>query len=56
VVKGAGLEIRHRIDLGAVRLDVGDGQALRRRTRKISDRFGPDVLVQPDGGSPASPA
>ena len=46
-VKAAGAEIRHRLDLGAVRLGVNDGKALRAAYTEISARFGPDVLVQP---------
>jgi acyl-CoA synthetase (NDP forming) len=47
VVKGAGVEFRHRIDLGAVRLDVGDDKTLRAAYAEVAGRFGPDVLVQP---------
>ena len=46
-VKTAGVEIRNRLDLGAVRLGVHDAKALRAAYAEISARFGPDVLVQP---------
>jgi acyl-CoA synthetase (NDP forming) len=47
VVKAAGNDLRHRLDLGAVRLDLGDARSLRTAYAEISARFGPDVLVQP---------
>jgi acyl-CoA synthetase (NDP forming)/GNAT superfamily N-acetyltransferase len=46
-VKAAGPELRHRLDLGAVRLDVLDPTSLRAAYREITARYGPSVLVQP---------
>jgi acyl-CoA synthetase (NDP forming)/GNAT superfamily N-acetyltransferase len=46
-VKSAAPFLRHRIDLGAVRLDVGDDSALRRSYEELAARFGPGVLIQP---------
>jgi hypothetical protein len=46
-VKSAAPQLRHRLDLGAVRLDVADGKAARTAYAEIAARFGPDVLVQP---------
>ncbi|MDG4829757.1 GNAT family N-acetyltransferase [Solwaraspora sp. WMMD1047] len=45
-VKAAGAGLRHRLDLGAVRLDLADPAAVRRAYLEISDAFGADVLVQ----------
>jgi acyl-CoA synthetase (NDP forming)/RimJ/RimL family protein N-acetyltransferase len=47
VVKSAGPDLRHRLDLGAVRLDIADSRSLRLAYAEIAARFGPDVLVQP---------
>jgi acyl-CoA synthetase (NDP forming)/GNAT superfamily N-acetyltransferase len=47
VVKAAGPDLRHRLDLGAVRLDIADARSLKLAYAEISARFGPDVLVQP---------
>jgi acyl-CoA synthetase (NDP forming)/RimJ/RimL family protein N-acetyltransferase len=46
-VKSAAPELRHRRDLGAVRLDVGSARTLRQAYDEISASFGPSVLVQP---------
>ncbi|WP_203708664.1 bifunctional acetate--CoA ligase family protein/GNAT family N-acetyltransferase [Asanoa iriomotensis] len=46
-LKVAGLALRHRIDLGAVRLDLRDTDAVRVAYRELSETFGPQVLVQP---------
>jgi acyl-CoA synthetase (NDP forming) len=46
-LKAAGEAIRHRLDLGAVRLDIGNGKAMRTAYQEIAARFGPDMLVQP---------
>jgi acyl-CoA synthetase (NDP forming)/GNAT superfamily N-acetyltransferase len=46
-VKAAGGALRHRIDLGAVRLGVPDEPALRRAYAEMAATFGPGVLVQP---------
>ncbi|MDG4823754.1 GNAT family N-acetyltransferase [Asanoa sp. WMMD1127] len=46
-LKAAGLELRHRIDLGAVRLDLRDPEAVRVAYRELAEAFGPQVLVQP---------
>jgi len=46
-VKAAGLELRHRIDLGAVRLDLRDDESVRLAYEELAERFGPRVLVQP---------
>jgi acyl-CoA synthetase (NDP forming)/GNAT superfamily N-acetyltransferase len=45
-VKAAGAGLRHRLDLGAVRLDLADPAAVRRAYQEVSDAFGADVLVQ----------
>jgi acyl-CoA synthetase (NDP forming)/RimJ/RimL family protein N-acetyltransferase len=47
VVKSAGRHVRHRLDLGAVRLDLGSRAAVRRAYREVARPFGADVLVQP---------
>jgi acyl-CoA synthetase (NDP forming)/GNAT superfamily N-acetyltransferase len=47
VLKAAGGALRHRIDLGAVRLGVPDEPALRRAYAEMAATFGPGVLVQP---------
>jgi acyl-CoA synthetase (NDP forming) len=47
VVKSAAPELRHRLDLGAVRLEVSGPDALRQAYGEITSRFGPAVLVQP---------
>ena len=46
-LKAAGPEVRHRLDLGAVRLDLAKVGELRRAYSEISKAFGPRVLVQP---------
>lgn len=46
-LKAARPGLRHRLDLGAVRLDVADEIALRRAYREVSARFGDEMLVQP---------
>ncbi|MEV6843947.1 GNAT family N-acetyltransferase [Actinoplanes sp. NPDC051411] len=45
-LKAAGGALRHRIDLGAVRLALADEDDLRAAYRELSTAFGPDVLVQ----------
>jgi acyl-CoA synthetase (NDP forming)/RimJ/RimL family protein N-acetyltransferase len=45
-LKAAGGALRHRIDLGAVRLALADEEDLRAAYRELSNAFGPDVLVQ----------
>jgi acyl-CoA synthetase (NDP forming)/GNAT superfamily N-acetyltransferase len=45
-LKAAGGGLRHRIDLGAVRLALGDEDDVRAAYRELSSAFGPDVLVQ----------
>jgi acyl-CoA synthetase (NDP forming)/GNAT superfamily N-acetyltransferase len=47
VLKAAGRFVRHRLDLGAVRLEIDDPKALKSAYADISARFGPSVLVQP---------
>jgi len=49
-IKAAGPELRHRLDLGAVRLGIADGRGLRAAFMEIAERFGGDVLVQPMAG------
>ncbi|MET0417811.1 MAG: acetate--CoA ligase family protein, partial [Actinoplanes sp.] len=44
-LKAAGGALRHRIDLGAVRLALADEEDVRAAYRELS-AFGPDVLVQ----------
>ena len=45
-LKAAGGALRHRIDLGAVRLALADEDDVRAAYRELSRSFGPDVLVQ----------
>jgi acyl-CoA synthetase (NDP forming)/GNAT superfamily N-acetyltransferase len=45
-LKAAGGALRHRIDLGAVRLALADEDDLRAAYRELATSFGPDVLVQ----------
>ncbi|WP_229069297.1 bifunctional GNAT family N-acetyltransferase/acetate--CoA ligase family protein [Actinoplanes sp. DH11] len=45
-LKAAGGGLRHRIDLGAVRLALGDDEGVRTAYRELATAFGPDVLVQ----------
>ncbi|MEV7226327.1 GNAT family N-acetyltransferase [Polymorphospora sp. NPDC051019] len=47
VLKAAGGGLRHRLDLGAVRLDLPDADAVRRAYVEMAGRFGAEVLVQP---------
>ncbi|WP_329108513.1 GNAT family N-acetyltransferase [Micromonospora sp. NBC_01699] len=47
VLKSATEGLRHRLDLGAVRLDLADEEAVRRAYREIAAPFGDRVLVQP---------
>jgi acyl-CoA synthetase (NDP forming) len=46
-LKVADPELRHRPDLGAVRLDIDEHRMLRQAYVEITARFGPSVLVQP---------
>ncbi|MEV0152368.1 GNAT family N-acetyltransferase [Micromonospora sp. NPDC050686] len=46
-VKAAAPGLRHRLDLGAVRLDLADPPALRRAYAEMAPVFGADFLVQP---------
>ncbi len=46
-VKAAGGALRHRIDLGAVRLGVPDEVTLRRAYAELASTFGSRVLLQP---------
>jgi acyl-CoA synthetase (NDP forming)/GNAT superfamily N-acetyltransferase len=46
-VKAANGGLRHRLDLGAVRLDRTDPGAVRRAYAELAGVFGPSVLVQP---------
>ncbi|SCG71202.1 Acyl-CoA synthetase (NDP forming) [Micromonospora coxensis] len=46
-LKAAAPGLRHRLDLGAVRLDLADEAALRRAYAEMAPVFGPEVLVQP---------
>ncbi|MFI9642279.1 GNAT family N-acetyltransferase [Micromonospora sp. NPDC051925] len=46
-LKAAAPGLRHRLDLGAVRLDLTDPVALRRAYADLTADFGADVLVQP---------
>ncbi len=46
-VKAAAGGLRHRIDLGAVRLGLPDERALRHAYAEMATRFGPQMLVQP---------
>ncbi|MBU2662337.1 GNAT family N-acetyltransferase [Actinoplanes bogorensis] len=45
-LKAAGGALRHRIDLGAVRLALADEEDVRSAYAELSAAFGPDVLVQ----------
>ncbi|GGL14171.1 bifunctional acetate--CoA ligase family protein/GNAT family N-acetyltransferase [Mangrovihabitans endophyticus] len=45
-VKAAGGALRHRLDLGAVRLALADEGDVRAAYAELSAAFGPDVLVQ----------
>ena len=45
-LKAAGGALRHRIDLGAVRLALADAGDLRAAYRELATAFGPEVLVQ----------
>jgi acyl-CoA synthetase (NDP forming) len=45
-VKAAGGAVRHRVDLGAVRLALADEDDVRAAYAELSAAFGPDVLVQ----------
>ncbi|AGZ45341.1 putative acyl-CoA synthetase [Actinoplanes friuliensis DSM 7358] len=45
-LKAAGGALRHRIDLGAVRLALADAEDVRAAYSELSQAFGPDVLVQ----------
>ncbi|MET0423740.1 MAG: GNAT family N-acetyltransferase [Actinoplanes sp.] len=45
-LKAAGGALRHRIDLGAVRLTLGGADDVRSAYRELAASFGPDVLVQ----------
>jgi acyl-CoA synthetase (NDP forming)/GNAT superfamily N-acetyltransferase len=45
-LKAAGGALRHRIDLGAVRLALADEEDLRSAYGELEAAFGPDVLVQ----------
>jgi acyl-CoA synthetase (NDP forming) len=45
-LKAARTSLRHRIDLGAVRLALADEDAVRGAYRELSASFGPAVLVQ----------
>jgi acyl-CoA synthetase (NDP forming)/GNAT superfamily N-acetyltransferase len=46
-LKAADPDLRHRLDLGAVRLDLTDARTLRMAYAEIAARFGEAVLVQP---------
>ncbi|WP_088997876.1 bifunctional acetate--CoA ligase family protein/GNAT family N-acetyltransferase [Micromonospora echinaurantiaca] len=46
-LKAAAPGLRHRLDLGAVRLDLPHAATLRRAYAEMSPVFGADVLVQP---------
>ncbi|SBT53571.1 bifunctional acetate--CoA ligase family protein/GNAT family N-acetyltransferase [Micromonospora auratinigra] len=46
-LKAADPGLRHRLDLGAVRLDLTDAGALRRAYAEMAPLFGAEVLVQP---------
>jgi acyl-CoA synthetase (NDP forming)/GNAT superfamily N-acetyltransferase len=45
-LKAAGQALRHRIDLGAVRLGLADPAAVSAAYAELTAAFGPDVLVQ----------
>ncbi|MET8278416.1 GNAT family N-acetyltransferase [Micromonospora sp. NPDC005174] len=46
-LKAADPGLRHRLDLGAVRLDLRDEASVRRAYTEMAAGFGADVLVQP---------
>ena len=46
-LKAAGGALRHRLDLGAVRLNLADEAAVRRAYAEMAGVFGGQVLVQP---------
>ncbi|MFG1778290.1 GNAT family N-acetyltransferase [Micromonospora sp. NPDC049051] len=46
-LKAADPGLRHRLDLGAVRLDLPDAATVQRAYAEMSALFGADVLVQP---------
>ncbi|WBB46986.1 GNAT family N-acetyltransferase [Verrucosispora sp. WMMA2044] len=46
-LKAAAPGLRHRLDLGAVRLDLSDAAAVRRAGSELAAAFGAEVLVQP---------
>ncbi|WP_433532087.1 GNAT family N-acetyltransferase [Micromonospora sp. CA-263727] len=46
-LKAAAGGLRHRLDLGAVRLDLADAATVRRTYAELAAAFGADVLVQP---------
>jgi acyl-CoA synthetase (NDP forming)/GNAT superfamily N-acetyltransferase len=46
-LKAAREGLRHRLDLGAVRLDQADDAAVRRAYQEMAEPFGAGVLVQP---------
>ncbi|HEY3010847.1 MAG TPA: GNAT family N-acetyltransferase [Micromonosporaceae bacterium] len=45
-LKAAAPGLRHRLDLGAVRLDLGTPDGLRRAYREMAPAFGAEVLLQ----------
>jgi acyl-CoA synthetase (NDP forming)/GNAT superfamily N-acetyltransferase len=45
-LKSAAEGLRHRLDLGAVRLDLTDESAVARAYAELAGQFGPSVLVQ----------
>ncbi|HEX2355313.1 MAG TPA: acetate--CoA ligase family protein, partial [Micromonosporaceae bacterium] len=45
-LKAAAPGLRHRLDLGAVRLDLGTPEDLRRAYREVAAAFGAEVLLQ----------
>jgi acyl-CoA synthetase (NDP forming) len=45
-LKAAGGDLRHRIDLGAVRLALATEAGVRAAYQELAGEFGPDVLVQ----------
>ncbi|WP_327022115.1 bifunctional acetate--CoA ligase family protein/GNAT family N-acetyltransferase [Micromonospora sp. NBC_01739] len=46
-LKAAAAGLRHRLDLGAVRLDLADPATVRRTYAELATTFGNQVLVQP---------
>lgn len=46
-MKAAAAGLRHRLDLGAVRLDLPDEARVRRAYTEMATEFGADVLIQP---------